>query len=195
MFSIASSGAVFTKLAAVANHALPKPRHGPRPTDPLRDHRRRHLGIRRQQRPNPRLSHADRRLHRRPPMLRWPIAGQCSPTVSRATPSCLTIARCDSFSLRCRCRINRPVFQGDHTANLIGWPTFQPGGFQPVTTGLVFNRRQHEVSVGSTHRSPCSGPLRPAANTTNTRNCRCRLFILNPLQSKTYGVAPKTSGQ
>ena len=158
MFSIASSGAVFTKLAAVANHALPKPRHGPLPTDPLRDHRRRHLGIRRQQRPNPRLSHADRRLHRRPPMLRWPIAGQCSPTVSRATPSCLTIARCDSFSLRCRCRINRPVFQGDHTANLIGWPYFSTGwfparhdwpGFQPASTrGLGLDRHiDHHVLV------------------------------------------------
>jgi hypothetical protein len=141
MFSIASSGAVFTKLAAAANHPLPKPRHRPRPTDPLRDHRRRHLGIRRQQRPNPRLSHADRRLHRRPPILRWPIAGQCSPTVSRATPSCLAIARCDSLSLRCRCRINAQSSK-DHPSNLIGWPTFQP-----VTTGLVFNRRQHEVSV------------------------------------------------
>ena len=114
---------------------LPEPRDRAGPPDPLGDHRRRHRGIGRQQRPNPRLDLVDRRRRRGPLVLRWTITGQrTGHRVTRdAQLPCNSPLRHPFAAVKMPDQ--GPVFQGDHPSNLIGWPTFQPSrlaGFSTV---------------------------------------------------------------
>jgi hypothetical protein len=107
-----------------------------RPRCPTRTRRQPHREIEPvQPRPNPRFHHSDRRFHRLPLMLRRSLASQrSSDGVTRDTqlPGYLPMRQTHTAV---KMPNQRPVFQGNHPSNLIGWPTFQ--------TGLVFNRRQH----------------------------------------------------
>ena len=118
---------------------LPEPGDRAGPPDPLGDHRRRHRGIGRQQRPNPRLHLVDRRRRRGPLVLRRTITGHRTghrvsrdAQLPRDSPLRQPLAAVKMPD-------QGPVFQGDHPSNLIGWPTFQPSrlaGFSTVVNML-----------------------------------------------------------
>jgi hypothetical protein len=131
-----------TVIFVAGNHRsdpLPEPGDRAGPPDPLGDHRRRHRGIGRQQRPDPRLHLADRRRRAGPHVLRRTLTGQrTGHRVSRDTQ-----LPCDSPLRQPFAAVKMPnqgpVFQGDHPSNLIGWPTFQPSrlaGFSTVVNTL-----------------------------------------------------------
>lgn len=117
----------------------------PRPLDPLRDHRRRHLRMLREQRSDARLERRERRRLRWPLILRRPIRRQCSidrrPTDTQL-PRDLPLRN----SIRDEPPNQCPVFHRDHPPNRSGWPRFRPSlwpRFQPSPTLESNLPRQH----------------------------------------------------
>ena len=115
---------------------VPEPRDRPGPADPLRDHRRRHVRMLRQQRPHPRLERRERRRHR--PAARTSAArseATARSTVARPIPRSRATCRRGTPSATSR-RINA------QSSTEITHPICLGGLVFDRRYGLVFKRRR-----------------------------------------------------